>query len=284
MADKRSEILHDVSQIKPLSPSATALLDVASKEEHDLQDLVNIVKHDATLTMEILKVVNSAAYGFDTEITAIDRAISFTGEDALVSLAMKEAAAIVFATDLSGYAGQKGDLWDHNLFTALAAKQVAAHAVEPLNGEVAFTCGLLHDFGKAILSGFLANTADKVVLALEKGKVDDYAAAEEKILGMDHCQAGYELARHWQLPEPLPSVLRYHHEPALAPENCRALVYAVHLGDMLAMMSGRSTGADSMHYVLDKKYSDHIALAEDDLAMIILAVDEQFLKIKESME
>lgn len=284
MIDKSPEILSNVEQIKPLSPSAAALLELASKEEHDLRDLVSIVKHDATLTAQILKMVNSAAYGFDKEITAIDRAISFTGEDALVSLAMSEAAATVFASDLAGYAGQQGELWDHNLFAALGAKQVAKYAKEPLSGDVAFTCGLLHDLGKAILSGFLENTANKVISALEKGQVTDYASAEEKIVGMDHCQAGYELARHWHLPEPLPSALRYHHEPQQAPAQYRALVYAVHLGDMLAMMNGKATGADALHYVLDRHYSDYINLTEDELALIMMDIDSQFAKITESME
>ncbi len=284
MEDRSSEIVRDISQIKPLSPSAASLLDIASKEEHDLMDLVQIVKHDASLTAQVLKVVNSAAYGFDKEITAIDRAISFTGEDALVSLAMSEAAAMIYESDLAGYSGQKGDLWDHNLLTALGAKKVAEHAKSPLNGDVAFTCGLLHDFGKAIISGFLENTADKVIKALDSGKVADYATAEEKILGMDHCRAGFELAKHWQLPEPLPSVIRYHHEPHAAPEEYRALVYAVHLGDMLAMMSGKGTGADAMRYVLDNRYSDYIDLAENDLALIMMDIDSQFMKIKESME
>jgi len=284
MADKSPDILNDVSEIKPLSPSAAALLELAGKEDHNLQDLVKIVKHDATLTAQILKMVNSAAYGFDKEITAIDRAISFTGENALVSLAMSEAAASVFASDMAGYEGQEGELWSHNLFTALAAKQVSNYAINPLNGDVAFTCGLLHDLGKAILSGFLTDTAAKVVSALEKGKVTDYASAEEKILGMDHCQAGFALARHWGLPEPLPSALRYHHTPQEAPEDYRAIVYAVHLGDMLAMMSGKATGADAMHYVLANNYSDYIAISEDELALIMIEIDNQFTKITESME
>jgi HD-like signal output (HDOD) protein len=37
--------------------------------------------------------------------------------------------------------------------------------------------------------------------------------AEAKILEMSHCEMGAELARHWDLPEPIITVLRYHHAP-----------------------------------------------------------------------
>lgn len=284
MDDKSGLILDDIGKVDPLSASAASLLKVASQEEHDLADLVEIVKGDATLTAKVLKVVNSAAYGLPQEVTAIDRAISFTGEDALVSLAMNEAAAMIYESDLLGYGGQQGEMWEHNLLTALGAKMVAGQAKAPLSGEVAFTCGLLHDFGKAILSSFLENTAAKVVKALDDGKVQDYATAEEKILGMDHCRAGYELALHWNLPEPLPSAMRYHHQPHLAPEELRPLVYAVHLGDMLAMMGGKGTGADAMRYSLDKRYEDYFDLDEGDLARIILDIDTEFSKMQESLE
>jgi putative nucleotidyltransferase with HDIG domain len=283
MAALKNDILKVIEGVKLLSPSAASLLEVASREKHDLKDIVNVIKYDAALTAKTLQLVNSAAFSLQSKITDLERAIAYAGENYLLSLVMTEAADMFYHCDLAGYAGQQGGLWDHNLLTALASKRVAELSKTPLNSNVAFTCGLLHDIGKAIVSEFLKGSAADILTALDEGEVHDYASAEEKLLGIDHTQAGFALASHWNLPEPLPSAIRYHHEPSTAPEEHRALVYAVHLGDMVAMMTGYDTGADAMRYRLDSRYSDFININENDLAQIILETDSDFSKLKQSM-
>ncbi len=283
MAESKTDILKVISEVKILSPSAAALLEVASRENHDLKDIVNVIKHDAALTAKTLQLVNSAAFALQSKISDLERAISYAGENYLVSLVMTEAAEMIYDCDLAGYEGQTGNLWSHNMVTALASKRIAELSKEPINSNVSFTCGLLHDLGKAIVSDFLKGSSAQLLDSLDKGEVDDYASAEEQLLGIDHTQAGYALAMHWNLPEPLPSAMRYHHAPSLAPEEHRSLVYAVHLGDMVAMMTGHDTGADALRYQLDSHYSNYINLNENDLAKIILDTDSDFKKLKESM-
>ncbi len=283
MAAIRKDILRVIEDTKILSPSAAGLLDVASQEKHDLRDIVNVIKYDAALTAKTLKLVNSAAFALQSKVTNIERAISYIGENYLVSLAMNEAAGMIYDCDLAGYAGKEGELWEHNLLTALASKKVAEFSKEPVNANVAFTCGLLHDLGKAIISSFLEGSPPDVLRSLEEGEVDDYASAEEKILGIDHTQASHAFGEEWQLPEPIPSAIRFHHDPQKADEEYRSLVYAVHLGDMVAMMTGKGTGADAMRYQLDENYIEYIELNQDDLAMIILEIDNEFSKLQKSM-
>ncbi len=284
MASTRNNILKVIEEVKLLSPSAVRLLAVASKKDHDLKDIVRVIKHDAALTAKTLQLVNSAAFSLQSKISDLERAIAYSGENFLLSLVMTEAADMIYDCDLAGYDGHKGGLWDHNLLTALAAKRIAELSKEPVNTNVAYTCGLLHDLGKAIISDFLKGSLTQLLASLEKGEMPDYAGAEEKILGIDHTQAGYALACHWNLPEPLASAMRYHHEPAKAPKKYRSLVYAVHLGDMVAMMTGRDTGADAMRYQLDDHYIDFIKITENDLAQIILDTDSDFRTLKESMD
>lgn len=283
MPTSKKEILRAVENIKILSPSAGALLEVASRPDHDLQDIAGLIKYDAALTAKTLQLVNSAAFALHSKISDIERAITYIGENYLLSLVVSEAAKMIYDSDLAGYMGHKGDLWNHNLLTALASKKIAELCHEPVNSNIAFTCGLLHDLGKAIISDFLIDSSSAALNAVESGQVSNFASAEEKMLGIDHTQVGHALALHWQLPEPLPSAMRYHHEPARAPAPHRSLVYAVHLGDMVAMMTGYDTGADAMRYQLDSTYSDYIAIKENDLARIILETDQEFQKLKESM-
>lgn len=279
----QKEIIASVRKIPLISTSTAKLMQVANDPEHGMQDVVTIVKHDAALTANTLKVVNSAAFASKTPVKALDRAISLLGEDIIVGIALSDAAHQLFYSDLNGYAGKAGDLWDHDLRTAIASKKIAGYAKEKVNEDLAFTCGLLHDLGKALISSYLKDFIDDVLSAIDAGKYKDYPTAEKKMLGLDHGYVGYELAKHWNLPEPLPTVIRFHHEPAQADIDVKPLTYAVHLGDFIAMMSGSGTGADSMCCELDPQYTDFINLTCDELSLILLETDEEFNKAKATL-
>jgi HD-like signal output (HDOD) protein len=74
-----------------------------------------------------------------------------------------------------------------------------------------------------MLSGFLA--ADPEMPALE---------IERKRLGITHDELGAELARHWNLPNEIVTVLRYHHNPDAAEAQAgQPLVRMVNIAEKL---------------------------------------------------
>ena len=277
------EKLHKVVQSVPmLSPSATRLMQIMAKADHDLDEVINLVKTDANLTARVLKIVNSAAFGLINQITSIDRAVSYLGERIIISIAVGDCAGKLFNKELSGYEAGGGDLWKHDLRTAIAAREVVAQSGADISSELAFTAGLLHDIGKAIISDYLQDSVPEAVELITREDSLDYLDAEERLVGFDHTRAGYELAKAWKLPVELAEVILHHHDPSKADEEYRALVYAVHLGDNISMMGGFGTGADSMRYKLDPGYSEYIQINPNTLANIMLTVDIEFEKLEES--
>ncbi len=279
----QEELQKIVKAVPMLSASASRLLQITAKADHDFVDVINLVKTDANLTARVLKVVNSAAFGLINNITSIDRAVSYLGERIIVSIAVGDCAGDLFKKELSGYEAAGGDLWKHDLRTAIAAREVVVQSDVDVSPELAFTAGLLHDIGKALISDYLHGTVLEAVEMISAEDDLDYLDAEEKLVGFDHTRAGYELAKAWRLPDELAEVILYHHEPAKASEEYRLLVYAVHLGDSIAMMSGFGTGADSLRYKLDPQYTDYIKISPNTLANIMLTVDIEFEKLEESL-
>ena len=147
----QEELQKIVKSVPMLSVSATRLLQIAAKADHDLQDVISLVKTDANLTARVLKIVNSAAFGLINHITSIDRAVSYLGERIIVSIALGDCAGKLFAKELSGYEADRGDLWKHDLRTAIAAREVVTQSGADISPELAFTAGLLHDIGKALI-------------------------------------------------------------------------------------------------------------------------------------
>jgi putative nucleotidyltransferase with HDIG domain len=278
-----AELQKVVSSVPMISASASRLLQITSQPDHEVIDVVNLVKTDANLTARVLKVVNSAAYGLVNQVTSVDRAVSYLGQQVIVSIAIESCAGELFAKELSGYEAVGGDLWKHDLRTAIAAREVVLQSGADLSPDLAFTAGLLHDIGKALISDYLRGSAPDAVELISSHDSLDYLAAEEHLVGVDHTIAGEALAIAWQLPPELIAVIRHHHQPSLAEEAWRPLVYAVHLGDSIAMMGGFGTGSDSMRYKLDPHYADFIQIKANILANIMLTVDTEFNKLTESL-
>ncbi len=276
------ELQKIVSSVPMLSSSASQLLHIAAKPDHDLIEVINLVKTDANLTARVLKIVNSAAFALVNKVTSIDRAVSYLGERIIVSIALGDCAGKLMEKELAGYSAQRGSLWKHDLRSAIAAREVVAQSGADISPELAFTAGLLHDIGKALISDYLADTAPEAVSMISAEDSFDYLDAEENLVGFDHTQAGFELAKAWELPAELAAAIRYHHDPDMAEEEFRALVYAVHLGDVIAMMGGFGTGSDSMRYKLNQGYTEYIKLGPKLLPSIMLAVDMEFEKLEAS--
>jgi putative nucleotidyltransferase with HDIG domain len=283
MLDQHREITRAIQAAPLLSPVASQLLQITAKADHEMKDVIDLVKCDSILTARMLKVVNSAAMGLLHQISSVEHTVSYLGERVVVSIAIAECTAELFTKPLDGYESESGQLWKHELFTAIASRAVANHAKVALPLDMAFTAGLLHDIGKAILSEFLRDTSRSVLTDIVQGNTADYLTAEHCRTGLDHSVVGFELAKHWKLPEILQQVILHHHHPEKAATASRALTYAVHLGDILAMMGGCGTGSDSMQYHLQPDYADYFNISKDELAMLLLESTEEFKKIEASM-
>jgi len=276
-------VLAAVRRMALHSVVAGQLLGIVSDPRHDRTRVVQVVSCDAALTAQVLRAANSAAFVRRTPVTTLARATAMLGESTVVGIALGIACSRIFQHSLAGYHAERGDLWRHDLLAALAAKRLTHFSGGQVNEDLAFTAGLLHDIGKAVLSDFLVETKPELLERLAVGRSPDFCAAEAETLGIDHPAVGRELALFWQLPEPLPTVIGSHHRPAGAPEAVRPLVYTVHLADHLAMMAGCCTGADGMQYPLDPGYPDHLHIAAPELSLLFLEIQEEYSRILASL-
>ncbi len=279
----QEEILREIQQIPPLSHSVSLLMKLMNDTNHNVRQVTNIVECDSALTAQVLKVVNSATIALRQPTTSIAKATSYLGDKMILGIALDFCASHIFNKPLTGYEGQPGALWDHNLRTAIASREIARFGKKEISPDLAFTGGILHDIGKALLSEFLKDSAEDILSKIEEGTVPDYISGEWERLGTDHCIVGGEVAKFWQLPDPLPEIIMYHHQPGEASERNRALVYAVHLGDIIAMLGGTGTGTDIMQYRLDTKYTDYIDVLPDTLGSVIIQVEQEFQKTKSAL-
>ncbi len=277
------DIVKDIKSVPLLSKSAGELIALVSKENYTLQEIKSVIEKDSILTVKLLKIVNSAAYSLLSEVTSIERAIPYLGDKLILSIALENSASAVLNSKLDGYFANEGAMWSHNLKTAIGAKELTKYTKARVDSGLAYTAGLVHDIGKSIMSIYLNSNSDLVAENFFESEKSSYLEIEREILGIDHCQSGYMMSKHWNLPKVLSEIILHHHNPSKCPDEFKPLCYAVHLADYISMLSGTGTGIDSLYYQPDPNFQDFINIEEKQIEAVVDVVESEFAKIQSSI-
>lgn len=201
--------------IKLASPPTVylALQKIIDDPTKTVRDAATIIESDASLAMRLLKIVNSAFYGFPSQISAISTAISMIGVRELQNLVLATVVIERFS-DLPGQILCINDFWANNLRCALVARELDALLGKTYT-DTAFLCGLVHNIGQLVLYRRIPVLAREVDLLIQSMPEDelDVPAIEERVIGFDHYAVGAELCRLWKLPEAVIESIRLHRYP-----------------------------------------------------------------------
>jgi putative nucleotidyltransferase with HDIG domain len=276
-------IMKCIETLPPVSPHTLRIMQLAANPRFNIRDLTALVTLDLTLAATCLKLVNSACFGLRNPVVSIEKAVVYLGSRGILDLAASGGLSGVMGAPLEGYCGETGDLWAHSLRTAIASVHASALLLPGEPADAVYTAGLLHDIGKAVLSGFLSEHSGTLREYMVGNQSSDFATLEKTLLSLDHAEAGALLAEKWKLPESIGAVIRYHHTPGMAPEPYRNLCLAVHIGDILAMLGGCGTGCDTLSYRLDPLAEEILTLHGNRLEKMMLDIDGEFTRAQERM-
>ena len=225
--------INNLKNIRNL-PSIPAIIFEVSKLLDDpmtnASDLAALISRDQGMVTKILTVANSPFYGLTKKISTIEFAIVILGFENIKNIIV--ALSMIGALRGTGKNWDRKKYWYHCLAVASIAKRVAEDLGYSKSGE-AFTAGLLHDLGIAIVQLYL-NKEYNEIYNLVNLKTIGFLEAEAEVLNSDHQQVGNFLAEKWNLPQPLSDAILYHHNPGQFSEN-KFLVSIVHLADFLSM-------------------------------------------------
>ena len=207
------QILKKLDRIEEIPTLPTIVFELnkyLQDPDASIKTICDTIEKDQAITLKILKLVNSAFYGFKTKISDLRNAIVLLGynsvRNAIVSLSVintfpKRVALMDF--DISQF-------WKHSLAVAVASKNIAQLSKkEPPDN--CFVGGLLHDVGKVILAQYFQNLFEEIWTTYQNEQLS-FFEAEQKKLPIDHTKIGAHLAAKWQLPAGLIEAIRWHHE------------------------------------------------------------------------
>ncbi len=281
--DYKKVVAESVKKISSLPESASRLITIMASGSYKKSDIESIVKMDPILTGRLLTIVNSAAFSLSRQITSVAEAIPLLGERLIVTLALEMGAATHLKKVLAGYRSGLNELWEHSIKSAIASRELATIIDSPVPPGTAYTCGLMHDIGKSILSLFLEDHEEELLSILKDRDECDFLAIEKEILGINHVEAGYLLVTHWELPEIFRVATLFHHTPAHSPKEYRMLCNIIHMADITAMLSGCGTGADTLRYQTSDEIANEMPIKEKEMELLFLKTEDEFQSIKNTI-
>jgi HD-like signal output (HDOD) protein len=188
-----------IAQLKTL-PTLPAVvlrvLETAQDPDASALDLGKIIVQDQSLAANVLKLVNSAAYGQFRQVEDINRAVVTLGFSEVRNVVLSVAAINTMPVSSSGY--ERTPLWRHSMATATAADNIDRLCGTSGVGG-AFTAGLLHDIGKVALDALFPSEFMQAAQAAGNQNTT-LGESLRTVMGVDHFEAGTLLAAQWNLP------------------------------------------------------------------------------------
>ena len=203
--EKIKEKLESVAAMPHVAAKA---LDILNKDDVSPINLSKVFEMDMVLTGKLLRIVNSAYYGFSKRVSSVKQAINILGIDNIKSILISTVAFDIFRKNTESDLDAR-ELWLHSLGTATFAQAVAKE-LNFYKPEEYYIAGLLHDIGKVILDQLLKDEFKKTIELVKKNRMTLYDA-ENQTLDTNHAETGYIVASQWKLPKVMANSIKYHH-------------------------------------------------------------------------
>jgi putative nucleotidyltransferase with HDIG domain len=202
-------VLAELEGLRPFSDVARRVLEYVADPNFEVGRLQGIMEQDPALATKVLRLANSAAFRPREACSSIRQAITLLGSRTLGELATSLSMMAMFS-DLSGVGRA---VRDHCASTAALVRALALQRANA--GPNCYIVGLLHDFGKLLLIQAQPATYLKIH-GHEIADADTIHLREREVLGFDHAVLGAHILKQWALPDPIPKVVAWHHQPSRA--------------------------------------------------------------------
>jgi len=239
---------------------------IIEKPRLALEEISRFVAGDPALASRVLKMVNSAVYGFPGRISSVPHAIMLLGLNVVKGLLLGISVFDIMQKVMGG-------LWEHSVACAVASRCIAekmkARVKDP---EEVSVSGLLHDMGKVILMLEYQEQYQEAMRAAESRRIP-ISHAEKEIFQETHAAVGMWLSRKWRFPENLVEATAYHHNPSLA-KVAPVETAVVHVADILVRARGIGFAGDPFVPAVDPAAYDLLGLSDGDVRDVLAALEK----------
>ena len=206
-------VIASIDYLPPTAMILPKLQKVLRDEESGVEEIAALIKVDASLTAEIIRIRNSAYFGSPTQSRNIHEAISRLGYSKIYRTVSMIVVKEILGKALPVYKLKQGELWEHSILTATMMEGLANELGE--DSDTAYTTGLVHNLGKIPIDRIVAK--DIECQDQLNGLEILTHEIEERILGFHYAEVGSALLRKWKFSLEICMAILFQIKPLASP-------------------------------------------------------------------
>ncbi len=265
-----------LADLPPLPAVVTRIIETINNPDTSAEELNKLISMDQGLSSKVLRIVNSAYYGFPKRISTLTQAIVILGYNTVRNLVLGVSAFGLLSQKSMPYGLNRMKFWEHSVATAvggsiLARKRLPKARTAP---EEAFIGGLLHDIGALFLDSYFP-VQYAVAMAFAAREQRSAREAENMVLGIDHVMVGRKIAEYWNFPPHLVAIIGGHHDPARQSDHFD-LVAVIHTADWLAWECGYISSEHTQGHTFAPEVEEWLGFDAETMEYVKTEMQKQF--------
>ena len=270
------DLLYSIETLPPFPETSRRAVEILNDPNRSIPDIVDVIKYDQSVTANLLRMCNSAYFGFARKITSLEQAVALMGDQAVLELVMISGSLSYYSQDVTGYRLEGKSMLRHSVSCALLS-QILGGSREKTGASLLFTAGLLHDIGKVVLSSLVRDRYVEIVKLVEEENYS-FVEAEREVLGMDHAQVGGEVAKKWGLPDTIQNPIAWHHDFERVRKGDWNTVI-VYISDRSCKLAGLGVGVDCWSFKEFREALRMVRIKEEQMDRSLAEVKRQLKKM-----
>lgn len=270
-----------LNTIEALNP-APQILAKAQKKLRDskveINDLVEIIRADASLTTDIIRISNSAFYGYETKASNLHDAIHRIGFGEVTRLIGLTISKSLLNRTLEHYNIPQDDYWATSVTTALIMEHLARLHMEA--ADDAYTVGLLHAVGRIVINQLMDDFKLDTVWD-GKQPINQW---ERDAVGFTYAYAGAMILKRWDFSSKMTHPILYQLNPPKPEMGWSLHAYLYFAREIIARAGNDLSNPD---FDLDEGIQHlmlMLTIQEEALRDMLKSCREQFLAIKSGLD
>jgi putative nucleotidyltransferase with HDIG domain len=271
-------ITSKINNLPTLPDIAHKVVSMVKDERSSAKDLSRLISYDQAISFRLLKVANSAYYGFSREVSSVQHAITILGFDEVKRLSVGIAVFDFMKGATNANSFMSDEFWKHSVGCSLAAT-IICKKIGELDLEMVSTASLLHDIGKLILNDFFTEEYRMILEKVQREEVS-IVDVEKETLGFSHTDVGGWLSSKWSFPPSLNFPIAYHHQVGEVDQENILQVSIVHLADIICKKAKIGNSGDNGIPYFQKIAKETLQIKEEEIDSIIKELQSEEEKVQ----